>query len=257
MLFREAIALGLLERDGGVQTRLIQKMLFLEGEVDPRQAPALLARAIDLRLHEGDVVVRRILVQKMRLIGAQLREEQRVSPAEIEAAYAAQHPSLRTPDRVDLVHVFLSRDLHGEDLTSASEAARVRLLEEDPPLGAASALGQPFPLGHILDQQSSADLDRHFGPGFGQAVFGLEEQRWSRPIASAYGHHLVRVTAREPGRPPPLASVTDRLRLEIEADRRAANLDTLLGALKARYHVRVVAGEAPLNTAPTRSQEAG
>ncbi|MEM9176950.1 MAG: hypothetical protein AAGC67_17150, partial [Myxococcota bacterium] len=51
ILFREAVARGLLERDGGVQTRLIQKMLFLEGEATLDEAPALLARAIELDLH--------------------------------------------------------------------------------------------------------------------------------------------------------------------------------------------------------------
>ena len=44
ILFREAVARGLLERDGGVQTRLIQKMLFLEGEATIDEAPDLLAR---------------------------------------------------------------------------------------------------------------------------------------------------------------------------------------------------------------------
>jgi hypothetical protein len=265
MLFREAVARGLMERDGGVQTRLVQKMLFLEGGGELADAPMLLARAVELGLHEDDVVVRRILVQKMRLIGSSLREDQQVSPAEIEAAYRTRREALRSPDRLDLVHVFLSRDDHGEAVGEAAVAVLERLRSEDPPLADAPDLGQPFPLGHVLERRSREELDRRFGPGFGEAVFVLPEGGWSAPIASAYGLHLVRVTRREAGEPPPLERVADRLRLELEADRRLENLDALLGSLRTRYHVRVHATEplaprdrlGPIGADTTRDQETG
>jgi hypothetical protein len=256
MLFREAVALGLLESDGGVQTRLLQKMLFLEGEAVREEAADLLARAVALRLHEDDVVVRRILVQKMRLIGSSLRADQAVSPEEIQATYGTQRESLRAPDRLDLTHVFLSRDLHGPALGRVADEVGVRLRRGGMPVRAAIALGQAFPFGHQLERQSRADLDRRFGPGFGEAVFETQGGAWSEPIESAYGLHLVRVTDRERGEPPPLEHVADRLRLEIEADRRLTNLDTLLGSLRARYHVRVEA-IAPGPAGPTRTQEPG
>ena len=244
MLFREAVARGLLERDGGVQTRLVQKMLFLEGEARLEDAPALLARAVALRLHEDDVVVRRILVQKMRLLGSSLREDQRVAPAEIEAAYRARREALRAPDRLDLVHVFLSRDDRGAALAEDAAAALETLRAGQTPVADAPALGDPFPLGHALAGHSEAELERRFGPGFGAAVFASEPDRWVGPIESAYGAHLVRITAREPGEPPPLARVADRLRLELEETRRGENLDALLRALRTRYRVVVADGGA-------------
>jgi len=95
ILYREAISRGLLERDGGVQTRLIQKMLFLEGSSQIEEAPALLARAIELRLHEDDIVVRRILVQKMKLLGSTLEASQIPSAADVAAAYQEEREELR------------------------------------------------------------------------------------------------------------------------------------------------------------------
>ena len=79
ILLQEALRRGLLERDGGVQTRMIQKMLFLEGEKKIDDAESLLQRAMALELHRGDIVVRRILVQKMRLFGSVLSEDERPS----------------------------------------------------------------------------------------------------------------------------------------------------------------------------------
>lgn len=235
ILYREALARGLLERDGGVQTRLIQKMLFLEGGAGIEQAPALLERARALGLHEDDVVVRRILVQKMRLLGSTLSPEERPSEAEVREAYHREREALRMPDRVDLRHAFLSADRRGEALARDAAQLRTRLLAEPDP--GSRTLGDPFPLGHQLTGRSQDDLTRSFGGDFGARVFALEPGAWSEPIASAYGLHLVRVDARAKGRVPPFEAVAERLRLELEQVRREARLDALLSDLRSRYEV--------------------
>lgn len=237
ILFREAISRGLLERDGGVQTRLIQKMLFLENDAQIEQAPALLARAIELQLYDGDIVVRRILVQKMKLLGSTLEGSQIPSDEDVAAAYQSEREDLRAPDRVSLVHVFLSSDRRGDQTHSDAVALRARLMTHAIDPDQAPALGDPFPLGHHLERRTRNDLERIFGARFGESAFDADLERWSDPIASAYGVHLIYVGARESGEVPPIASVADRLRLQIEERRRDANLDALLSRLRARYEV--------------------
>ncbi len=246
ILYREAIARGLLERDGGVQTRLLQKMLFLEGGTQIEDAGALLSRAVELGLHREDVVVRRILVQKMKLLGSQLDADQRVRADEVAAAYRERRETLRSPERLTLEHVFLSRDRRGSELEREALALRSRLAQDDPPASEAIASGDPFPLGHRLERRSQHDLERSFGARFGESAFGLEPGGWSAPIESAYGLHIVRVEAREPGRVPPLEAVADRIRLQLEEQRRAANLEALKTDLRARYEVVLPETEAPL-----------
>ncbi len=241
ILFREAVALGLMERDGGVQTRLIQKMLFLDNDSRLEDAPALLARAIDLGLHRDDIVVRRILVQKMRLLGSSLAQDERPGPEEIAARYREERESLRMPERRSLTHVFLSRDRRRDSLEADANAVRERLgttTRDRSTRGVEpSSLGDPFPLGHRLDSRSEVDLARSFGESFGATVFALDPGRWSDPIRSAYGLHLVRVESVSPGRIPPLEAVADRLRLEIEERRREENLSGLLNDLRSRYEI--------------------
>lgn len=239
ILFREAVARGLMERDGGVQTRMIQKMLFLEGDATIDEAPALLARAIELGLHREDVVVRRILVQKMRLLGGRLTDDQAVTPSDLERRYANDRDRLRAPDRVTFSQVFVSRDRP----EPALERARALLGTLESTRATATegpARGDPFPLGHHLTGRARHDLDRTFGAHFGEAVFEAAETpgRWRGPIESAYGFHLVRVEGVEAGAVPDLDLVADRLRLEIEEERREANLEALLSDLRARYRVR-------------------
>jgi len=241
ILFREAVARGLLERDGGVQTRLIQKMLFLEGEATLEDAPALLARAVELGLHQDDIVVRRILVQKMRLLGGRLEADQAVSEADVERAYTERREEFRAPDRLSLTHVFVSRDRWGDETFDTARTVLDTLVDASVPQAAGPERGDPFPLGHHLARRSRHDLERTFGSAFGESVFAQAAPavgRWSGPIPSAYGAHLIFVESVEAGVVPPLSTVANRLRLEIEEERREANLEALLSDLRTRYHVR-------------------
>lgn len=237
LLYHEALALGLLERDGGVQTRLIQKMLFLDGSSRIEDAAALLHRAWELGLEEDDIVVRRILVQKMRLYGSALEETERPSPEQIERRYTEVRDSFREPDRLTLVQVFLNGDQRRETLDADAAALRKRLHADAVAPEAAIAMGDPFPLGHELASQSERDLARSFGSGFAGAVFALETSRWSQPIDSAYGRHLVWIDSKSPGSTPPLETVSERVRSELERELGEAKLRSLLGDLRRRYEV--------------------
>ena len=137
-------------------------------------------------------------------------------------------------------------------MRSDAAALRERLTANATHLGEAPSLGDPFPLGHRLERRSQHDLERTFGGRFGERVFGLDLERWSEPIVSAYGLHLVYVATREPGQVPPIESVSNRLRLQIEDRRRDANLDALLSDLRTRYEVvRPATNARPPTTPPT------
>jgi hypothetical protein len=257
ILYREALARGLLERDGGVQTRLIQKMLFLEGEADLEDAGELLERALELGLDRDDIVVRRILVQKMRLFGSALPEDERPNEAEIAAAYERDRETYRLPDRISFVHVFSSADRVPRAPAEEAVRLRERLAREAVEPEDAIALGDPFPLGHRLDHRSQRDLSRTFGERFGAAAFSLDPQRWAGPIESAYGRHILWIDEFEQGETPPLEAVADRIRNGLEQQRREARIEALLSELRTRYEVEVDRSaaefEAPALVSPLAS----
>jgi hypothetical protein len=240
ILYREALARGLLERDGGVQTRLIQKMLFLDGATGIENAGELLRRAKQLGLDQDDIVVRRILVQKMRLFGSTLEDSERPSWDSIAARYAQTREALREPDRISFVQVFLSADDRQAATQGDAEALRRRLLGESIGSQTAISLGDPFPLGHRFGLRSKRDLARSFGSAFGAQALELSPGRWSRPIESAYGRHLLWVESREPGQIPGLEAVADRIRRDLERELRDAKLKTLLRDLRKSYEVVVI-----------------
>ncbi len=251
VLYREALALGLDRRDRGVQWRLIEKMTFLGGgeEASPDRA-VLLEEARSLGFDRDDVVVRRILIEQMR---QRLKYAGSVAPpadAELEAWLDEQRERFTLPARARLSQVFLSRDRRGEALAGDAAALLERLRRQDPQAQEAAALGDPFPLESDAGWTTDAELAARFGEEFAAAVAALEPGRWSAPVASPFGLHLVFVHERTPPGRPSLAAVRGNVLYGLLAERREASFERGLRRLRERYDVRV---EWPASAGQSRS----
>ena len=243
ILYREALARNFLARDRGIEARLIQKMLFLETGARIEDSEKLLERAIALGLHREDIVVRRILVQKMRLHESRLEPGERPSRADVEEAFAQNSDRFREASRRSGTHVFLSSDRRGAETSGDARLLREHLVNSAIPPSEAVLLGDPFPLGHELAHRSEQELENSFGRHFGREVFESPFETWSGPIASAYGQHLIWVSTVQPERPKSIEDVEDRIRGELERDRREEKLRAFLRAARDRYEIAIETAE--------------
>jgi hypothetical protein len=214
-------------------------MLFLDDGARFEDRNDLIARAVSLGLHQDDIVVRRILIQKMRRYAGRLAPEQRPSDTDVEHAYQLRMEDFREPDRRTLVHVFLSADRRRAHLDQDATDLLEQLETDDFTLQEAVALGDPFPLGHRLEKRSERDLQKTFGVDFGRDVFESSIQRWSPPISSAYGQHLVWSEAAFPGELPALQEVAHRIRSEMERERRERRLEDFLKDQRSQYEIDI------------------
>jgi hypothetical protein len=226
ILFREALARGL-DQDRSVRNWLVEQMRALGTDTDDPER--LYARARALGLDRSDVVVRRLLVQKMRLLASRLGERP-PRDGEIEAFYAAHREDYRAPDRTSFWHVLVPRGANAEALL-----ARVR---HDAPEDAARH-GASFVVGPHLVAQSPTQVEKVFGATFAVAVQRAETRTWIGPVPSPYGVHLVWLEAREPGTPPPLAAVRERVLERWQHEERRRRFVALLDDLERRYPVHV------------------
>ena len=122
MLYREALALGLVHQDEVVRRRLVRNMRFLRPE-DERSDEELFHEALSLGMERSDLVVRRRLIQRMRLaIEAAARAEE---PTEAElASYLVRHPErFSAPPLVSFSHAFFDPARRGD----ATESTRLKL----------------------------------------------------------------------------------------------------------------------------------
>lgn len=237
LLIRAARSQGFDLDDPVILRRLVQNMRF--AGADPERSDAdLFDEAVGLGMHRTDPVVRRRLVQRMRLlIEAQVQDP---SDEAVRLRWERDREDYVRPERIRMTHLYFEAD-------HADRAAI--LLEElvaggvDP--GDPAAVGEAFLLPSDQPLQSRRELGDRFGADFAARVFGLPDGRWSGPVPSAYGVHLVWVREREPTEVLPFDAVRDRVRYGLLAERRAEVLEGALAGLRARTPVRVADGAGP------------
>ena len=237
ILLREAWASGLDEGDAIVARRLARVGSFLgRPEEDPSDAEAW---ARELGLHRSDVVVRRYLIEMMRLAIARESDRELPTEAELEAHRRAQRARFEVPERLRLSHVFVSARRGG---AAGPDARRIldelRAGESRGSRGPESGhdRGDPFPHGATL-VASARDLGRSFGAGFADRLDPARVGEWQGPIPSAYGLHLVRIHERIPARLPDLEEIRGQVVHHALRVRREAHLRRRLDALRERYEI--------------------
>lgn len=231
LLVREARVRALDRNDRSIGGWLATQMATLtDGGDRPRDALEADARA--LGLDHTDVVVRRILVQKMRLLAGR-SDEPPPDDATLRAFYDTHRDDYRQPDRIGFWHVFLAGG-RGD-----AQALRVRLGREGVAPEAAVSFGDAFPMPPRVPAQAPAQLARVFGAAFASRLAALPPHTWSGPIASPYGVHLVWVVAHEPGDVPSFDAVRSRVAERWKDERRRQRVVELLDELKRRHPLAV------------------
>lgn len=233
ILYREALALGIDRRDSVVGRRLVRNMRFLTGD-EQGDAEALLREARALGMDRSDLVVRRRLIQRMRLALEAGARASAPSDAELAAYLAAHAERFAQPVRVRISQLFFDRERRRD----AEAAARARLAGLAGS-GPEAAAGDPFLAARDLPLQSPRELAKLFGPEFAEGAAELPVGRWSGPLRSAHGVHLVWVHERVPAALPELDAVRDRVRYALLAERGERAVRDAVARARARYRVRV------------------
>lgn len=204
---------------------------WLEDEVLYREA---IARG----LGEGDLIVRRRLVQKMRLLletGVDVAEPTDTQLREWIAAHAGRYGGV---ERLSFEHVFLSRGLRDSHL--AADAAALAAVLQDHPADL-DRLSDPHPGGTRPGALGQREVERQFGTPFAQQLAELPQGTWKGPLPSAMGLHFVRILERRLGKPDYVA-VRERAQRDYLLEQRAAQTRLALQQLKSRYGLDAASG---------------
>ena len=210
VLYQYALALGMQE-NSAAQARLAQIADFVEANPHEATQAGKARAAMDLGLHEGDLVVRRILVDSAKRLIRGVVLLQNAKPEIVEQFYAAHAAEFTRPAHIRISQVAVNGFLHPD----SEERARLllaRIRAGKLGLEAALALADETPAPVHLPLEIEQDLESEFGRDFAAAVMQLRPGSWSEPIPSDYGHHLVWVHEYEEARPLPLEAV----RMEVE-----------------------------------------
>ena len=233
--------------DREVRAGLVQDFSRRFGRApSPVEAQALVQRYIETEvlvreasrrhLGDGDVIVRRRLLQKMELLLDALGEQGPPSEAML-ADYLATHAArYQRPPMLTLEQVFVSG-------RSAEKKAQAEALRQRVQAGEGAVhLGEPFLHGRRLGPLALPELSRLFGGDVGEQAQQQAPMQWSAPVVSAYGWHVLRVIERTPGRPATLAEVHAEVLRDLGEETHAQRRKQALDKLRQRYQIQAPDG---------------
>lgn len=240
LLYREARVLALDHGDPSVRRRLIEKMRAVSDH--PGRDPDNLVREARSLGLDDDVVIRRLLVEKMRILLAEDPHAPAINDEELQSYLDRHREQFKLPEELTFSHVFISESLHGAHLKQDAQGLRARVHALLP--SASSGFSDPFLLGLTVRAWSRSRVLARFGKPFADQVFSLPVKKWSSPIESPYGLHIVWVEEHLNSRVPEVASVRPQLVEGARQERAAAQLALGLERLRGFYEIRVEGREA-------------
>ena len=211
VLYQYALRLGMHEQPVA-QRRLAQIAAFVDANPhDRRPERERAAEAIELGLHHGDVVVRRILIDGTRRLIRAVVLTRQPNPAMVEEFLAAHREQFAWPARTRITHVAVNGFRWPGAGKERAAALLSRLRRESVPPEAGPRLGDEPMVPSALPALSAKDLQTRFGVTFEGGLKDAPIGAWAGPIASRFGYHLVWVHERQEATLPPFEEIREKV----------------------------------------------
>lgn len=155
----------------------------MEGLIDLYiQQEVLYREALLMNLDHNDEIVKRRLAQKMEFISDGLAESLQPTKEMLVAYYDNNKENYNKEPSYTLKQVYFSEDKRNNALVDASNA----LISKSP-----ETLGDQLSLPKEYIDASSYQIARDYGSVFAKSLDSLELGKWTGPIHSGFGVHIV------------------------------------------------------------------
>jgi hypothetical protein len=199
--------------------------------------------ALALGLDKDDSIVRRRMQQKLEFMAGDAGALASPTDRDLQA-WLDRHPEkFRVEPGVAFSQIYFRPGRQGENAQAAASRTLAQLDRREAHSGPAQ-LGDATALPREMPLSSEDEIGRVFGDDFARQVARLEPGRWSGPVPSGYGWHLVRVGERSEGGLKPLAEVREAAQREWLAARNKELVDSTYAKLRGKYSI-VIEGTEP------------
>ncbi len=197
----------------------------------------LYREAIARNLDESDPTVRLAMIRKITMMGIAQTDVSDLSDADIEAYFALRKERYRIPALIDLQQIYLNRDIRGDNIDTDARQLQEELNIKDPSLEELVDYGDLSMLNISYKAIDEMTLNRTFGERFGEEVINLPVGKWTGPVESAYGLHIVKITGRTPSGMPELKDVLSKVITDMTYENQKAAEDQFYSELVPLYKV--------------------
>ena len=216
------------ELDGLIEQKIREEVLYRE--------------ALLMGLDNNDTVVRRRLAQKVQFLFSDIAAQAEPTEAQLADYLAAHTEKFIQQGSISFTHVYFNTDKRGTKAHSEAESLLDMLTQPRSTVDSnmdVTQVGDSLMLEPQQNNLRESDVDSMFGEDFSNQLFDFPVGKWSGPVSSAYGLHLVRIENRRPSINPALLTIRDQVRDEWLAEQRRLSDETFYQSLRKRYDIVV------------------
>lgn len=187
--------------------------------------------AVAMGLDKTDLTIKQRLRQVMEMM---MDDYTTIYPSEDQLrSYLEAHPEkFRLDDRISF------RQLH---FKAEEKEEATAFLER---LSASESAYESYTGGLLLLQEMNVnqmknDVNKLFGSYFSTAIFGLEAGKWTGPLESSYGWHLVYIYDIVPGKIPDLDDIWDLVEREWSVERKNEIKEEQYRLMREAYDISI------------------
>lgn len=207
---------------GLIDTYLDEEILYREG--------------LALGLDRNDEIVRRRIAQKVAFLRQDLMIPAEPGDAELERYFKENSARYGQPARTSFRHLYFSPDIGGSD--AARRRAEIALEGLEAGSEASAVVSDPFPDQSAYVALGTIEVRRIFGATpMADTVLTAPVGRWSGPVRSGYGWHLIFPQSRTLSAAGDLVKIREQVREDWLRDAQASANAREMAKLRARYSV--------------------
>jgi hypothetical protein len=199
----------------------------------------LYREAVAMGLEERDSIIRRRLAQKMEFMFKDMAEMNPPTDQELQNYLANHGEQYVLPARVSYTHIYFNADRWGKKAETDAKRVLEELKAGNQKPSETPHLGDPFLLRSYYPMQSLDETAREFGKLFAQKLSSLQAGQWHGPLESAYGIHLVYIHEKIDSRNPKLDEVREKVKIDLLNIRKREMNQKAYHAIRSRYKLLV------------------
>jgi peptidyl-prolyl cis-trans isomerase C len=197
----------------------------------------LYREGLAMGLERDDEIVRRRVVQKIEFVNEDLDTQAEPESSELVGFFERHRDRYSTAPTVSFRQIFFSSDKGGQAAAKARAEAILLSLERGV-RDATVASGDTFAVGAEFSSLSRVGADGVFGDSeLSAALFSGPAGRWTGPHRSAYGWHLVYIVGRRAAQPAMFDAVRARVRADYLADLRDQRNGLAFRRIASKYRI--------------------
>ncbi|HRI20691.1 MAG TPA: peptidyl-prolyl cis-trans isomerase [Panacibacter sp.] len=147
-------------------------------------------KALRMNLDQDDEMIRRRLEQKLRFVTNDMANLTVPKEEDLQAYYKAHKANYLEQKKYSFSHIYFSPDKRPH---ANEDAAGVlpTLPYSDKNIDKLISRGDAFPFAYHIENLTANEIDQQMGDSFSNELDKLPVGKWSGPILSGYGTHLI------------------------------------------------------------------